>query len=285
MTEFTKLKIGFALALLGTLFTLHPFLDRFDDRGFMYLGYNLKVIYPYALAAGLLSLSVYCYAIALLGERPHSWSERTGNHAYALAILILPIYAGLFVSAKLADYVALSHVAWAAPAVAVSLGAGWLALSQLVALRIRGRLGEQDRLAKIAHLAQQEVDSLNRAREMFEGDHYDLCVVEAWRALEARLRQVLLSRRVGSRLDSADAVLHAATRRGILREPVLGVVNELRRHWSIAVSTEPLSREAAEHSLSAVRHILAVTPVGPASEMETAGGTALTNRQPLAPAA
>ena len=55
MTEFTKLKIGFALALLGTLFALHPFLDRFDEQGFIYLGYNLKILYPYALTAGLLS--------------------------------------------------------------------------------------------------------------------------------------------------------------------------------------------------------------------------------------
>jgi hypothetical protein len=285
MTEFTKLKIGFALALLGTLFTLHPFLDRFDEEGFLYLGYNLKIIYPYALAAGLLSLCVYCYAIALLGERPHSWSERTGNHAYALAILILPIYGGLFVSAKLADYVALSHVAWAAPAVAAGLGAGWVLLSQFIALRIRGRLGEQDRLAKIAQLAHQEVTSLNRARELCEGDHYDLCVVEVWRALEARLRQILLARHVTSRLDSADAVLHAATRRGILREPVLGIVNELRRHWCIAVSTEPLSREAAEHSLSAARHVLAVTPVWPAGEDQSVILTPPTLGHPLAPAA
>ena len=38
MTEFTKLKISFALALMGTLFALHPFLDRFADWGFLYLG-------------------------------------------------------------------------------------------------------------------------------------------------------------------------------------------------------------------------------------------------------
>ena len=285
MTEFTKLKIGFALALLGTLFTLHPFLDRFDDRGFVYLGYNLEVMYPYALTAVLLSLCVYCYAIALLGERPHSWSERTGNHAYALAILVAPIYGGLFVSAKLADYVALSHVAWAAPMVAIGLGGGWLALSQLVALNIRGRLGEQDRLAKIAHLAQQEAESLTRARELFDGEHYDLSVVEAWRALEARLRQVLLSRRIAARYDSPDAVVHAATRRHILSEPVLGVVNELRRHWSVAVSTEPLSREAAEHSLSATRHILAVTPVNATAETQVAVVSASADKRPLVPAA
>ena len=42
VTEFTKMKISFALALLGTLFALHPFLDPYPDRGFIYLGYDLK---------------------------------------------------------------------------------------------------------------------------------------------------------------------------------------------------------------------------------------------------
>jgi HEPN domain-containing protein len=280
MTEFTKMKISFALALLGTLFALHPFLDRFADRGFLYLGYDLRLSYAYSLTAGLLSLCVYLYAVTLLSHRPHSWWERTGNSSYALAILVLPIYAGLFLSAKLADWVALSHVAWAAPAVAIGLGLGWIALSQLVAWRIRHRLGEQDRLAKMGQLARQEVESLNQARELFASEHYDLSVIEAWRALEARLRQVLLHRRIATRGDDPHAVIHVATRKGILREPALGVVAELGRHWAVAASAEPLPREAAVESLSAVRHILSIIPVKqPAPPREDRSGAA--QRRPL----
>ena len=261
MTEFTKLKISYALALLGTLFALHPFLDRVDDHGFLYLGYDLKIFYAYSLTAGLLSLCVYLYAVTLLNDRPHSWCERTGNSTYALAILVVPVYAGLFLSAKLADRVAVSHVAWAAPAVAIGLGVGWVALSQLVAWRIRHRLGEQDRVSKIAQLAKQEVDSLKQARELFDGQHYDLSVVEAWRALEARLRQVLLTRKLAVTSDDPQAVIRLATRKGILKEPTLGLVSELKRHWTVALSTEPLQRDAAVESLSAVRHVISVIPV------------------------
>ena len=261
MTEFTKLKITFALALLGTLFALHPLLDRFADWGFLYLGYDLKVFYAYSLTAGLLSLCVYLYAVTLLNDRPHSWCERTGNSAYALAVLVVPIYAGLYLSARLADRVAVSHVAWAAPVVALGLGVGWIALSQLVAWRIHRRLGEQDRVSKMAQLAQQEMESLNRARELFDSNHYDLSVIEAWRALEARLRQVLLNRGVVTDTKDPQAVIRVATKKGILREPTLGLIAVLKRHWTVAVSTEPLARDAANESLSAVRHILAVTPV------------------------
>jgi hypothetical protein len=261
MTEFTKLKISFALALMGTLFALHPFLDRFAESGFLYLGVDLKVYHAYFLTAALLSLCVYLYAVTLLTDRPHSWSEKTGNSTYALAILVAPVYAGLFLSARLADWVAMSHVAWAAPAVAIGLGAGWIALSQFVAWRIRRRLGEQDLTARLAQLARQESDSLSQAREFFESDHYDLSVVESWRALEARLRRVLLNRRTLARSDDPGAVLHLAVKKGILREPTLGLVEELRRSWTVALSAEPLPREAAFSALSAVRHVLAVIPV------------------------
>ena len=240
MTEFTKLKIGFALALLGALFTLHPLLDRAPDLGFVYLGYRLEVNHAYAMTSGLLGLCVYLYAVALLNDRPHSRFERAGNAAYSLAILVLPIYGGLFLSAALAERVAVSHVAWAAPAVAIGLGSGWVVLSQVVAWRIGRRLGERDRISRMQQLAKQEAESLDQARSLLDGDHYDLCVVEAWRALEARLRQALLSRRVLTRADDHQAVIRVAARKGILKEPALGLVSQLERHWSIAVSTEPL---------------------------------------------
>jgi hypothetical protein len=101
----------------------------------------------------------------------------------------------LVLSANLAACVAVSHLVWAAPAVDVGLRVGWVALSRGVAWPIRRRLGEHDRVSRIAQLARQDGESLNQARELFDGGHYDLSVVEGWRALEARLRQVLLSRR------------------------------------------------------------------------------------------
>jgi hypothetical protein len=260
MTEFTKLKIGFALALLGTLFALHPLLDRWPDLGFVYLGYRLQVAHAYALTSGLLGLCVYLYAVTLLSDRPHSWGERTGNSIYALAVLVLPIYGGLFLSALLAEKVALTHVAWAAPVVAIGLGFGWIALTQVFAWRIRRRLGEQDRVSKMDQLASQEARSLDQARELFANDHYDLSVVEAWRALEARLRQALLSRRVTTTSDNPQAVIRAAVRKGLLREPTLGLVDAMKRHWAIAISTEPLPREAAVEALGAVRYILSIIP-------------------------
>ena len=249
MTEFAKMKISFALALLGTLFALHPIVDKFSDRGFLYLGYDLKILYAYSLIAGLLSGCVYCYAMAMTTERSHSRLEKLGNYSYAMAVMILPIYGGLYLASLLAWELRYSHIAWAAPAVAIGFGGGWFLLSQWVAWRLRGRLGEHDRVARIEQLAQQERRSLSQARDLFANEHYDLSIVEAWRAIEARLGQVLLSRRIVVRSNRPHALFDVATRKGILREPVLGMLEELKRHWNIAVSTDPLPRATASEAL------------------------------------
>jgi hypothetical protein len=195
-----------------------------------------------------------------LSERTHSRFEKLGNGTYALAILIIPIYGGLFLSALLADLAALSQIAWAAPAVAIGLGIGWLIASQVLAWRIRRRLGEQDRQAKMDQLAKAEMESLDRAQALYHDQHYDLSIIEAFRALEARLRQALPNRRITSRVPTPRAVIQAATKKGILREPALSAVEELRRHWSVAVSNEPLSRQDATDALDAVRRILSIVP-------------------------
>ena len=85
------------------------------------------------------------------------------------------------------------------------------------------------------------------------------------------------------RLDNADAVIRVATRKGLLREPISGVVDELRRHWVIALSAEPSPREAAIASLSAVRHILSILPAAPPSQVKPGRGAATASN--LAPAA
>jgi HEPN domain-containing protein len=259
MTEFTKTKITFALALLGTLFALHPFLAAYLDSGFPYLDYDLKLFYAYALTGGLLAASVYFYAVALVSERPSSWLERTGNYTYALAVIVPPLYAGLYLASLLEQRLNESQLGWlarAAPAVALGVGLAWLLLSQLLAWRLRRRMGDQDRVAKASQLAEQEIHALNRAREMFDGGHYDLSVIEAWRAIEARLRRVLLRKHLVTGEESPQAMIDTAVRAGLLGEHARSLLQELRRQWNVAVSTEPLNREAAETAVRAARDIL-----------------------------
>jgi HEPN domain-containing protein len=262
MTDFTKTKISFALALLGTLFALHPFVEKHLDWSFPYLDYDLKIFYAFALTAGLLAVTVYCYAMALVSERVHGFLERLGNYAYAIAVIIGPLYAGLYLAHRLADIFEASHLAWAAPGVALGVGIGWLVLSQVVAWLFRGRLSEEDLAAKTRQWAEQEMAALNRAREMFDGNHYDLSVIEAWRAIEARLRRVLLAKGIRSGGETPQQMIDAAVRARIVPEKSLELLHQLRKQWNIAVSFDPLSREAADAALNAARDILSTISVG-----------------------
>ncbi|HEV3238447.1 MAG TPA: HEPN domain-containing protein [Gemmataceae bacterium] len=266
MTEFTKTKIHFALALLGTLFAIHPYVEQWEHLGFSYWKYHLEIFHAYALTGGLLALSVYFYAMALLSERTSTRAERLGNYLYALGILIFPLY-GLFYLSSLGEHwleesrvldrwISHERLTGIGPALTLALGVFWLLASQVLAWRVRSRLGDQDRSSKIQQLENEEVTALNQAKEMAASNHYDLAVIQAWKALEARLRQALLRRGQVPTGTDAQALLDAAARAGILTGKSREQVEDLRRQWNIAVSTEPLTREAAERALVAARDIL-----------------------------
>jgi MFS family permease len=257
MTEFTKTKIHFALALLGTLFALHPFLERFADQGFLYLGYELKWLYAFVATAAALAACVYCFGLTLVSERSHSWLDRLGNDFYTLAVMIGPLFGGLYLASLLADLLGQSHLAWAAPAVALGLGVSWLVLSQVMALVLRRRLGNQDRSAKIGQFATQEATAVKHADEMSTHGHLDLCVMETWRAVEARLRRVLLGRGIVPRKTDAASLIAAAKRAGIVNASTLALLDELRRAWDVAVSNVPITKEVAQAAMHAGNRILA----------------------------
>jgi HEPN domain-containing protein len=281
MTEFTKTKIHFALALLGTLFAIHPYVAQWMHEGFVYLDFRLEVIHAYALTGGLLALTVYFYATALLSERTSTSAERVGNYLYAIGILVFPLYGVFYLSSLfenwlldsrlLERWVPAERLAGMGPMAALALGIFWIAAWQLIAWRLRRRLGDQDHTAKIKQLAEEEIAALNQAREMAQSSHYDLAVIQAWKALEARLRQALLGR--GIALGGADArtMIAKATRAGILTGKNREQVEELRRQWNVAVSTDPLTREAAEKALDAAREILSTIAVANAGKEKKPG--------------
>jgi HEPN domain-containing protein len=268
MTDFTKTKVTFVLALLGTLFTLHPMITRFGEYGYDYLGVQLRLFHAYAVLAVLLSLAVYFYALVMMTERTHSWAERSGNTSYALAMMVLPLYGGLYSAKLLADRVGQSHLAWAAPAITLSLGVAWLAMSNIAAWLVRNHLTRRDRSARADELATTEMAALNRAQEMYSNGHYDLAVVEAWRAIESRLRRVLLLRGIAPRRRSPASLIDVAFRCRAINEAAKTQLEEVRRHWTVAVSVVPLTKPAAESAMAAARDLLSMVPLdapGPGS--------------------
>src|SRR5947209_17648635 len=92
MADFIKTKLQAALALLGMLFALKPYIDDIQNVGFAVLDVRISLLHVLAGMAGLLAVSVHCYALDMLRARPFSLVERMGNSAFALAILTLPTF-------------------------------------------------------------------------------------------------------------------------------------------------------------------------------------------------
>jgi hypothetical protein len=265
MTEFTKTKMNFTLALLGTLFAIHKFVEKIEDWGFEYPFWDwvldLKVIYVFLLIAGLLSFTVYCYALSLRSAKPSSWAERLGNYSYGLATMVLPFYGFLYLVHLLAEQLEDRHMARAVRIVPLALAVVGFMLWQVLALWMRKHLGDKDHSTKLEHLVELEIKAVDRAPDFLEDHHYDLSVIEAWKAVEARLRRVLLQHGVTDPGDDPQTLIDTASRAGIFTEATGKMIRNLHQEWKIAVSTEPLSKEAAEMALRTARDILATIPV------------------------
>src|SRR5205807_1345198 len=132
---------------------LHPFAERYGNEGYVYLTYQLRIIYAYGLVVGLIAFAVYCYALALLSERPYSLAEKTGNYSYALALMVPPLYGGLYLASRLTKRLDLS---WQ-HAAAVGMFVGAVAVALLLAWLLRKRMGQQDQTAKVEQLAAHEI--------------------------------------------------------------------------------------------------------------------------------
>jgi hypothetical protein len=261
MSDFIKTKLQAALALLGMLFALRPFLNDIQNVSFVVLNVKVSLLETLAGMAGLLAVSVHCFALDMLRARPFSFVERVGNLAFGLAILTLPTFGMCYGLTELGQLLAnrfgLPQLEWAAPAVAAGLIGVWLVL----ALLIRLKLGRQDRTHQFNALTDTESAALKRAQEMFDQGHFDLSVIEVWRALEARLRRALLLRHVHGPFDDWNKLRDAAHGAGLLSKVPLTALDELRRHWQTAVGVEPLPREDATQALATARNVLATIPL------------------------
>src|SRR5262249_61801970 len=91
--------------------------------------------------------------------------------------------------------------------------------------------------------------------------HYDLPVSHARHAIEARLEQVLMKMRLRPRHRNPEKMIDVALRRRLLTPETKKALHQLREQWNVAVSTVPLTKQAAQAALNIARDILATIAV------------------------
>jgi hypothetical protein len=168
MSEFTKAMIGFAIALLATLFTIHPIVVSSTAITFTLFSFPIKMAWFYYTAMGLFSASVYLYALAFMSERASTVAERAGNILYACALLVPPVYLLLFASSFVAQLITqlAPHISsgWSINVITSVLSAILTVFSSRMLSRI---LNRRDRQSQAEVLDRQEGLRMDRAASTF----------------------------------------------------------------------------------------------------------------------
>ena len=203
MSNFAKTKVGFALALVGLLYVIHPLVLKHGEAGFSFFGSVLEFQVIYYTMIALLGCAVYFFAVDYITEAPIGNAHRLGNYFYAMSLLFPPVFAFSWLSLKVAEgivWVSDSQMAGEVSKLVFTLLAGVGGL--LVALLISRRMNTRDRSECVQELALQAKVHLERAEELIEAGHNDLAALEGFRSVESALQRAPARRSCRSRARS-----------------------------------------------------------------------------------
>lgn len=257
MSDFTKEKIAFAIGLLAVLFTLTPALKDYEQLGFAILTLRLELRHLYLFLAATLSLGVYFYGVQFLTTRSIRFFTLVGDVFYALAIVAPALYLCLFLIGLLIEVVTpvlRSPIVLNVLQLTLSTISG--AVAALYWNRTRKVLAVKQQQSETRRRTALELGTLRRAEALFRDGHYDLAVVEAFRALEIAVRDASVDVSRGIRRGARDwfQVLMES-----LPEQVRPSLERARRVRNKAVhAVEPVSEEDAKEALGTTSKVLAV---------------------------
>jgi len=258
MGEFTKEKIAFAIGLLAVLFTLTPFLDQYGTTGFDLVGVTFSIYRLYLFMSAVLGLAVYSYGIQFTTERTLRPAVVAGDVFYVVAIVAPALFAALFVIAEAAD---------AAAPIVRSPSFGTLLQNGLSAIAGAGaslagylfgkKLDTKEKRAEAAKRELLEVAALRRAEDLFKAGHFDLAVVEAFKALEVASRGIPAAHRPTGRRPRTRDWFQIVS--GFMPEDLRPRLEQARRVRNMAAhSVEPVVESTARETLNTVNKVLAI---------------------------
>lgn len=260
MSNFAIAKIAFVIALLGTMFAVHPIIDDYAQAQIVSLfGTSLDVIQGYFAFVILLGVAVYCYAAAFTAPSAmQTVLQRLGNGAYVLALLVPLFCIILLGSGALGTLlVGLFGSEDARPIVSTLAALIGLILGAVVGRQATNILNTGDRESLAQRLTSEEASSVSRAAEMLRAGHYDLAVIDAFKAIESVLRRALLRRDIRVRSNRTYDVIKAAVENKVVPREMLGDINKVREARNKAAHEEgQIDKATAEDAVEKARQIL-----------------------------
>lgn len=260
--NFLKSKMHFTLGLLGALFALHPFYPKFDALSFVYMGATIPVSYALITFGVLLAGATYFFAAGLTQEHPSGLGQKAGNLLYSMAVMTVPLYAGLYLTTVVENYLDfkdyVSDARLKSPLVTFGLLSFWIAAWAIGAYAMRHFMSKRDWVSKIDSLIDTEFEAVKRAKEMLSHEHFDLCIIQCERAVLARLKMACLKVGVSTKkVRSAQAAVKA----GIITPECGQLADLIFKNVAVARSTVPSTDSQAHNTMSATKKLLSSTKV------------------------
>lgn len=215
MTDFTKIKVGYALALLAALFSLNPLLDKIGRNGFELFGMKLEIVLFYYLIICLLGLAVYMYSIGFITERPLSYFEKIGNTIYASSVMIplllfvlwlLSLIGSFFEIILKTNYSELVFSILSAIIAGIITGISFVLFNKRMNLKDRDSISEQ--------YERKEINLIKEAETLYNLGMYGATVMHAFSSLEYLVRKIITEK--GMQKDNNVKLFDYAIDKGLL---------------------------------------------------------------------
>lgn len=259
MSEFNKIKIAFALALLGTLFTLNPIITEYGDKAFKIFGHELSIQIVYFFTLALLSISVYFYAIALISEaKIFNTIQKAGNLSYTISLLIPPLYLGFYTISLIAETILKYANSPAASRIFEFILSGIIGgFASFVAHYLIKLFAFKDRSEKIENLSEEENNLLFRAKNLYDQSFFNSSVLEAWKAIEIGIKKALYHQGLSSETLYGFKLFDFARNKKLLNEFQLTEIMRLMElRNKVVYNEEQVGAKQAQEVLAIVERLL-----------------------------
>jgi hypothetical protein len=262
MTETTKIKIGFALALLGVLFTLNPIVNESNIELDLFTAViSIKTFYW--IFAVLLGVSVYCYGITLIGERKiFDRIKIVGNILYSITLLFPFIILFLFLISLLSFWIydiiqSEKFKLFSQSVLSVGLGV----LASIITSSITRYLSKKDKTERIEKISEKSSKVVGLIRKLVDDGFYELATLEVWKMIELTLDKVFISNNINLTNKSPYFKLNQAKSKGLISEDDFKKINEIREYRNIAVHKQnsgEITRELIDSMIKSMDKILSI---------------------------
>ncbi len=258
LSDFNKVKIGFALALLGSLFSINPIISSYGNIGFTLFNivFSLRLFY-YAFAI-LLSISVYFFAISLIGENTILRRfNRIGNITYAIALTVplfsLLLYFGTIIG-NLINMLVQNTYLHLGSELLISIISG--VISSITFSFIQKSFKKADKNQVIELYSKNEFNSLIKAKELLKEGFFDISLLEVWKVAVLSLKKSMIDLNIKPK-QNENALVQYALSNNIISENIAKELELLLNARNLLVhEQETVNKKKVEESLKTVEKLI-----------------------------